>query len=398
MLVDIFGNGISIAGKDRFGTSKPILTDSLGRTKISHGQPDPIVGSITAVNQNVFASIDSLSDAVFYLYGTYGASTVAFEQSPDSTNGTDGNWFATTAVLQSNGVPVAAVTANSSLAARISAPGAAYVRVRASAFAGGTLNIQIVPTTAATAPQVSTVPTGTQAVSGAVNATLLNVNASVALTAVNLAANATYTGTAIDNGNVQTVYATRSRPMIMHTAGAIPGHLVLQESADNVTWRETRRTPIPSDPSYRTFDWPVHMRYYRYVFINGTAAQTGFYLAHIAVRGEGSSLDTQSNMSFLLNNGTMGAAGVFTSVSLDLGDNHTWDTMRWRVDTTQPGTLALQSSVDGVNWAASTANTIATTAGLQSGEKQIIERFQRAIYTNGATSATVRLTVNLVSL
>lgn len=127
------------------GSDTTILTDAVGRTKISHAQSTSSVGTITASGQTVFVPMDSLSDLIWYFYGTHAGVNLTFEQSPDSTNGVNGNWFGALAKNQASTAVVATSTGvlatNSSTSFFVSAPGASYVRVRATAWTSGTLNV-----------------------------------------------------------------------------------------------------------------------------------------------------------------------------------------------------------------------------------------------------------------
>jgi len=156
-LIEGFKNfGVSV-----LGVQKQILTDEAGRTKISHAQPAAVVGTITANAQTVSITMDSLSDVIFYFWGAAHAGiNLTFEQSPDSTNGTNGNWFPVIAKNQGSstlaaGTATGALTTNSSTSWAVSAPGAAYVRVRATAYTSGTLTVSASGSTAARPTDVS---------------------------------------------------------------------------------------------------------------------------------------------------------------------------------------------------------------------------------------------------
>lgn len=392
--------GVQAHGLDTNSNDTIIRTDSFGRTKISHGQPPAVTGTITATSQTVAASIDGLSDAVIYMYGTYAGTNLTFEQSFDSTNGTDGTWFSVLAANQASAstfsTTTGTMTSNSSSSYAVSAPGASFIRVRSTAYTSGTLNVAIVGTTAARTLSVAA-----------------NVNGSVSVTAMpiveqtesstNLAANATYTGASRDTGSTVGTRQTLVRPLIMHNAGLDFGTLFLDESTDGTTWRTTRQVPIPSDGSYRSFEFPIHLRYYRWRFTNGPTAQTGFYLASRNVMSEGMTMDSKNNLSFLLSTTALASAGTFTSRTLDLGDNHIWGYVRARVNlgtASTTATVRLESSHDGTVWATSPQSTATSTvAGIVYMERPVVERYHRLVVVNGSTAqASNQISLSLVSL
>lgn len=84
-----------------------------------------------------------------------------------------------------------------------------------------------------------------------------------------------------------------------------------------------------------------------------------------------------------------GAGGVVNGAPRDLGGHATPDTVRAVVIANQAGTLAIQQSTDGVNWATVSGATQATTANQATTvQAAIILEFYRAVFTNGATPCT----------
>lgn len=144
-------------GMDKDGNTLPIRLDSAGRTKISHGQPDFVDGIIDVVNDQVAVNLDGFSDAVFYFRPT-GSHIVTFEQSPDSTNGVDGNWYPILAFNQGTSV-AAAVTATMTtlpVTYRVSAPSSVYARARVTTrTTAGNVLATAAATTAAAQPQLT---------------------------------------------------------------------------------------------------------------------------------------------------------------------------------------------------------------------------------------------------
>lgn len=353
----MFGAGIKVVG-DGF-----IVTD-VGLT----GTALPAAGT------PLLAAMDcqKLQSVSVQVRGTW-VGTILFEVS------NDGNlWVSKSLVSSASGGLASTTTSNNIFFGDI---GARYFRARFSAYTSGTAEVVANINALSYNPPIAPATTVTTS----------SANADTTASTTNLAAGATYTQGTQDGGSTIGTRPTRIRPVVMHTAGLVPGHLVLQESTDGTAWRETRRTPIPSDSSYRSFDWPLHMRYYRLLFINGTTAQTGFFLQYSAVHGEGSSLDVENNLSFLLSQAVLTAAATFTSSVLDLGDNSNWGTIKARVRLATASatvTVRIESSVDGVNnWAASPDSIVTTTAaGVVVVARGIIERYQRVVVVNGATA------------
>lgn len=204
-------------------------------------------------------------------------------------------------------------------------------------------------------------------------------------TTTNLAASATYTGASRDAGSSYQAY-NRFRVCVMHTAGTTPGHLVIEQSTDNSTWRETHRVPIPSDGQYRTFDFPWNLRYIRVKFVNGATAQTAFFLATTLVRSDGGT-DFDKTITFNHTTTALAAGATFTGATLNLGPNHSFNRHRAVVYADQPGTLYLEQSRDGTNWRVTA--TVAVTAGTPAEiEDLIVHQYQRVRYVNGATAQT----------
>ena len=150
-------------GMDKDGGVHPISTDVQGRTKISHGQPDAISGTIDALNSAVALSSDGFSDAVFY-FTPLGSHVITFEQSPNSTNGVNGAWFTTLAQDQNtvSNSTVSTTLTTTAKVFRVSAPAGAWIRARVSTMTtAGVISVLATTTTAFAQPQLSTTISGT---------------------------------------------------------------------------------------------------------------------------------------------------------------------------------------------------------------------------------------------
>lgn len=155
---------VPIGGIDFGGNPTAVRTDTDGRMKISHGQPAAVTGTLGAVNNQVAVPSDGFSDAVFYFTGAT-VQTINFEQSPDSTDGTNGTWFPAMGFSQTSSVAAATFSAiTATHVFRVSAPAASFIRVRTSPYTSGSSSVKAVTTTAMAQPQMTTTPSGTQAV------------------------------------------------------------------------------------------------------------------------------------------------------------------------------------------------------------------------------------------
>ena len=197
-----------------------------------------------------------------------------------------------------------------------------------------------------------------------------------------LGANATYTGNGKDAGSPG--LRNRLRVMILHTAGNTPGHLVIEQSTDNSTFRETHRIPIPSDSQYRIFNFPILLRYVRIRFINGATAQTAFFIASALVTID-SSMDKGKILNFLETTTALGASATYTGNTLNLGSNPYYSKVRFLVFADQAGTLYLDQSRDGSTWRTTNAQAVSANTSYTL-EYNISAQYIRVRYVNGATA------------
>lgn len=366
-----------------------------GNANYTKGATSTQSGTLTALNSVALDTFDALDyqSVTIQVTGTF-VGIIQFEVSNDGVS-----WVAKS-LTAAVGAPNTQANSANVLFGDI---GARYIRARMLSYTSGSVAVTAIYDALSTAPPSQSTQ-NVNVASGTVAATLSNGNANAILTSVNLAASALYTGTTVDSGTSFTVTGpTRIRPTVMHLAGLIPGILRLDESNDGTTWRETRRSSIPSDGQYHTLDWPLHMRYYRLVFLNGTTAQTAFYLAYLAVRGEGSTIDTSSVLTFPETPAAgvaLAASAALTGSTLDLGTNHNVTTVRLMASTDAVGAIPrIDHSMDGVNWFSDPTSSVATTAGQANiTESKVVARYVRARIINGATAQTaVRMTTTLVT-
>jgi hypothetical protein len=204
-----------------------------------------------------------------------------------------------------------------------------------------------------------------------------------------LTANQLYTGTGRDLGSssaTSDLYYGRARVTIAHTAGTGHGHLYFQQSTDNSTWRETHRIPIPSDGNYRTLEFPVNMRYVRIMFQNGATAQSQFFVSSVYVRTDGV-FDMDKSVAFVGSTTNLGASATFTSVHLNLGNNHSFNRHRATCYASHDGIIYMEQSRDGTTWR--TTGSMPVYAGqVVQIEDYIATQYVRVRYVNGTTAQT----------
>ena len=201
---------------DADGDYSAIMVDENGRLKVS-GQPAsyPLVtGAITAAAQTVFIDCSRGSNVVAHMVATaLVGHNASFEGSIDSTNGTDGTWFAILAV-RSNANTIEPVTgvlaATPAYAWKLSTNGLKFMRVRAAAHTSGTATWKFQQAPYATEPTPAAQTSGTQPVSGTVTTnegtkvapttTFLNSAATVNLTSAKATAGTLYSLKAYNAG------------------------------------------------------------------------------------------------------------------------------------------------------------------------------------------------------
>jgi hypothetical protein len=196
-----------------------LKVDEEGRLKVASKPASyaAVTGNITANAQTVFTNCERFSNLMIHCTGTFAGANVTFEGSLNSTNGTDGNWFAVQAV-RSNANTIELTTgvlgAAPAYAWELSVNALKYFRVRATAFTSGTQVWTFVPGTYATEPIPAVQVSATQPVSGTVTATVTagTVNPVVPATPYFVNSAATTNGALILTGTsgVSAFYATNT--------------------------------------------------------------------------------------------------------------------------------------------------------------------------------------------
>lgn len=163
---------------DADGDYVTLKMDEAGRLKVAT-QPASyalVTGTITANGQTAFCDVRRVSNVMIHMTtAALAGHNVTFEGSIDSTNGTDGAWFAIQ-VVRSNANTIeltsGALAATPAYGWEASVNGLAFVRVRATAHTSGTATWKFLAGTYATEPIPAAQATATQPVSGTVTANI----------------------------------------------------------------------------------------------------------------------------------------------------------------------------------------------------------------------------------
>lgn len=208
--------------------------DEAGRLKVA-AQPAsyPLTtGNITSATSAIPVNVARISNVMVYVAGTFAGVNFTFEGSLNSTNGTDGNWFAIQAV-RSNANTIETTSgvlgAAPAYGWELSVNGLNWFRVRATAWTSGTATIQIQPGAYATEPIPAAQISGTQPVSFTQPALVAGA-ALIGDVGIQVRANAT--GAASIHHIVSA--ATTNVAQIKATAGRVYGYCLSNTTA---SWR-----------------------------------------------------------------------------------------------------------------------------------------------------------------
>lgn len=241
-------------------------------------------GSVTSATTVVSRSLAGYSGGAFQVTSSGSGCTVTYEHSVDGVT-----WL-TMPVLISNiatGTPAVTTNANG-IYSFVS--GAAHVRARVSTYGSGTVAISLVlkrrplnifgtSLAGSNSPIGSVTVTGTATVSGTATVTG-NVNTGTGYTdsVANLAAGATFTGTARANSNAQFCY------FVVNAFADVAGTLFIEQSIDTgATYQVVTSASVTAGSaaqlSVRLTGAFAAATLYRVRYVNGAAAQTLFRLS-----------------------------------------------------------------------------------------------------------------------
>jgi len=289
------------------GQYTALKQDEAGRLKVAT-QPGsyPVSSSnITANAQTAFLDVRRVSNVMIHMVAaSLVGHNVTFEGSIDSTNGSDGTWFAIQ-VIRSNANTIELTTgvlaATPAYGWEASVNGLAFVRVRATAHTSGTATWKFLPGTYATEPIPGAQVSGTQPVSGSVTATLAAATVRAGFIAAagiwyddsstTLGASATFTGTSRDLTVAATAAAfanaaTYAEELRVSAESDVTGTLWLEVSRDNTNWRRIKSVPTAAVTGGGFYAEIIHApswRYARVGYTNGAGAQARFTIGSITV-------------------------------------------------------------------------------------------------------------------
>lgn len=229
----------ALAGTD--GGKLALNLNRFGRLKVSVAPADltVVTGSITAAAQNVSTPVALFSNlSISMIATTLVGHNASFEVSNNSTNGTDGQWYAVQAV-RSNANTVetttGVLTATPVYMWQLNVSDYQYFRVRAAAHTSGTAAYILSPSPYVSEPVPSAQVTATQPVSGA-------VTVSGTATTTPVTPSTTFTNSA----------ATTNATLIKNTAGTLWSIVVSNVNAAtrflklyNLTVAPTVGTSVP---------------------------------------------------------------------------------------------------------------------------------------------------------
>lgn len=159
------------------GDLNTLNMDEEGRLKVASKPASyaATVGNVTSATSTVVVNTERFSNLMIHCAGTFAGVNCTFEGSLNSTNGTDGNWFAVQAI-RSNANTIETTTgvlgAAPAYAWELSVNAMKWFRIRATAWTSGTQTWTMIPGTYATEPIPGAQISGTQPVSGTVTATV----------------------------------------------------------------------------------------------------------------------------------------------------------------------------------------------------------------------------------
>ena len=261
------------------GALNTLNTDEEGRLKVASKPASyaPTVGNVTSATSTVVVNTERFSNLMIHCAGTFAGVNCTFEGSLNSTNGTDGNWFAVQAI-RSNANTIETTTgvlaAAPAYAWELSVNALKYFRVRATAWTSGTQVWTMIPGTYATEPIPGAQISGTQPVSGTVTSNL-GASGLVVYTdsSTNLASSATFTGTGRDGGSTPAY-----NKFVVNAVADQAGTVRVEKSTDNTTWRRATADIAVAANAPQQIEVLATTRYMRVVYVNGGSAQTQFLL------------------------------------------------------------------------------------------------------------------------
>lgn len=214
------------------GDLNTLNMDEEGRLKVASKPASyaATVGNVTSASSTVVVNTERFSNLMIHCAGTFAGVNCTFEGSLNSTNGTDGNWFAVQAIRSSANTietTTGVLAATPAYAWELSVNALRYFRIRATAWTSGTQVWTLIPGTYATEPIPGAQISGTQPVSGTVTAT---VTGGTVVGVAPTTTNAILSSAATTNGTVAKASAGTIYGLTVSNTGAAAAFVKLHNS------------------------------------------------------------------------------------------------------------------------------------------------------------------------
>lgn len=214
------------------GDLNTLNMDEEGRLKVASKPASyaATVGNVTSASSTVVVNTERFSNLMIHCAGTFAGVNCTFEGSLNSTNGTDGNWFAVQAIRSSANTietTTGVLAAAPAYAWELSVNALRYFRIRATAWTSGTQVWTLVPGTYATEPIPGAQVSATQPISGTVTAT---VTGGTVMGVAPTTTNAILSSAATTNGTVAKASAGTIYGLTVSNTGAAAAFVKLHNS------------------------------------------------------------------------------------------------------------------------------------------------------------------------
>lgn len=214
------------------GDLNTLNMDEEGRLKVASKPASyaATVGNVTSATSTVVVNTERFSNLMIHCAGTFAGVNCTFEGSLNSTNGTDGNWFAVQAIRSSANTietTTGVLAAAPAYAWELSVNALRYFRIRATAWTSGAQVWTLFPGTYATEPIPGAQSSGTQPVSGTVTAT---VTGGTVVGVAPTTTNAILSSAATTNGTVVKASAGTIYGLTVSNTGATAAFVKLHNS------------------------------------------------------------------------------------------------------------------------------------------------------------------------
>lgn len=225
------------------------------------------------------------------------------------------------------------------------------------------------------------------------------------LSSTMLAAGATYSSSvmAAFSATYNQMNNSHLRISVAHAAGTTGFGKLFIETYDTTSTttptsgqRVTYSVPVPSDGQVHTFLFPVPTKYYRVNFKNeGSVTQTVFNLSVAYLHG-GAHNDQETNVPFLLSTTALAASAAITSTVMDFACSRDFKKLNLYAWADQTGTMKIEQSWDSSTWVKTHELSVAINTPALISNADILMRYVRLVYTNGATlQGTFRFLCNM---